>query len=241
MAENSSPSYLDLAQTWADLVSKVLGGMALVVAAWWTYTNFTVERTHDPTMEVTVTPTVQPLRGKQVLLNVDVYLKNIGKVAIAPRFPLSDQDRDLGLEVSIVEIEPLGPSSADPNLAAVDANSDELRWFDWTAGHGEPKRLIHKRNLLATNEDFCTGRYQLNPGVNYREPFACIVQRNKLYAIRARFWTDEGSVADLAYVDTFTSEEATPVVAAATAPTMPALLDPPAATATKSETENRLR
>jgi hypothetical protein len=47
------------------------------------------------------------------------------------------------------------------------------------------------------------GRYQLNPGVRYREPFACVVERDKLYAIRARFWTNDGSVADLVYVDTF--------------------------------------
>jgi hypothetical protein len=39
--------------------------------------------------------------------------------------------------------------------------------------------------------------------VKYREPFACVVGRDRLYAIRARFWTDEGSVADLVYVDTF--------------------------------------
>jgi hypothetical protein len=38
--------------------------------------------------------------------------------------------------------------------------------------------------------------------VRYREPFACIVERDKLYAIRARFWTAEGSVADLVYIDT---------------------------------------
>jgi hypothetical protein len=36
-----------------------------------------------------------------------------------------------------------------------------------------------------------------------REPFACVVGRDRLYAIRARFWTDRGSVADLVYVDTF--------------------------------------
>ena len=62
--------------------------------------------------------------------------------------------------------------------------------------------LLLKRNLLAANEDFVNHRYQLNPGVRYREPFACIVERDKLYAIRARFWTAEGSVADLVYIDT---------------------------------------
>jgi hypothetical protein len=30
-----------------------------------------------------------------------------------------------------------------------------------------------------------------------------VVERNRLYAIRARFWTDQGSVADLVYIDTF--------------------------------------
>jgi hypothetical protein len=62
---------------------------------------------------------------------------------------------------------------------------------------------LRKRNLLASNEDFANGCYQLNPGVRYREPFACIVEKDRLYAIRARFWTNEGSVADLVYVDTF--------------------------------------
>ena len=129
-------SALETAHLWADLASKVLGGMAIVVAAWWTYTNFTVERTHDPTMLVSMTPSVHALAGDQVLLNVDVL----------------------------------------------------------------------KRNLLAANEDYRHGRYQLNPGVRYREPFACVVERGKLYAIRARFWTAEGSVADLVYVDTCHAE-----------------------------------
>ena len=172
---------LQIAHLWADLFSKVIGGMALVVAAWWTYANFTVERTHDPTMEVSVVPSVHPLPG--------------------------DGDRDVGLEISIVEIKPLsavgeatesGPAGSDP----------EVPWFDWTSGDGDPRPILVKRNLLASNEDFRYGRYQLNPGVRYREPFACIIDRNKLYAIRARFWTEKGSVADLVYIDTFSGGDA---------------------------------
>lgn len=193
MPAGSSRSSLELAHLWADLVSKVLGGLAIVVAAWWTYTNFTVERTHDPTMEVSVVPSVHPLRDDRVLLNVDVFMKNVGKVAIVPKFPRTESDRDLGLEISIVEIRPLSPDDGD----------GQIPWFDWTSGGGGPKPLLQKRNLLASNEDFRTGRYQLNPGVKYREPFACVVDKDRLYAIRARFWTDEGSVADLVYVDTF--------------------------------------
>jgi len=201
---------LETAHLWADLVSKVLGGMAIVVAAWWTYTNFTVERTHDPTMLVSLTPTVHALGGDQVLLNCDVFMENIGKVAIKPRFAADETDRDVGLEISIVEIEPLRRASVKPppgdatlpDTATADADPD-VPWFDWTSGDGNPKPILLKRNLLAANEDFRHGRYQLNPGVKYREPFACVVERGRLYAIRARFWTDEGSVADLVYVDTF--------------------------------------
>ena len=83
-----------------------------------------------------------------------------------------------------------------------------MPWFDWTSGDGRPRPILAKHNLLASNEDFQQRRYQLNPGVRYREPFACIVDRNKLYAIRARFWTDEGSVADLVYVDTVRTADA---------------------------------
>jgi hypothetical protein len=202
---------LETAQLWADLVSKVLGGLAVLVAAWWTYTNFTVERTHDPTMVVTVSPSVHPLRGEQVLLNVDVFMENIGKVAIKPKFPRGDEDQDLGLEISIVELEPLHSGVAErpaggEESAAGDAER-EVPWFDWTAGAGNPRPLLHKRNLLAANEDFQHGRYQLNPGARYREPFACVVERSRLYAIRARFWTEEGSVADLAYINTFPTGE----------------------------------
>jgi len=201
---------LETAHLWADLVSKVLGGMAIVVAAWWTYTNFTVERTHDPTMLVSLTPTVHALGGDQVLLNCDVFMENIGKVAIKPRFATDETDRDVGLEISIVEIEPLRRGAVKPpsgtatlpDTAAADADPD-VPWFDWTSGDGNPKPILLKRNLLAANDDFRHGRYQLNPGVKYREPFACVVERGRLYAIRARFWTDEGSVADLVYVDTF--------------------------------------
>lgn len=203
MSERPARSRLEVAQVWVDLVSKVLGGLAVVVAAWWTYTNFTVERTHDPTMLVTVSPAVQPVEGGRVLLNVDVFMQNIGKVAIKPRFATAEDDRDVGLEISIVEIEPIEPDSAVKAAAATSADGQELPWFDWTAGGGSPRPLVLKRNLLASNEDFRQGRYQLNPGVRYREPFACIVDRDRLYAIRARFWTDEGSVADLVYVDTF--------------------------------------
>jgi hypothetical protein len=191
------------AHLWADLVSKVLGVVALMVAAWWTYTNFTVERTHDPTMEVSVEPVVHPLDGSRVLLNVDVFLRNAGKVAIVPRFPEGAEDRDVGLEISIVEIEPVVPADSPAGLPAEAGAEATVPWFDWTSGDGRPRAILHKRNLLASNEDYRLRRYQLNPGVRSREPFACVVERDRLYAIRARFWTDQGSVADLVYVDTF--------------------------------------
>jgi hypothetical protein len=203
MDQDSRLDRLELARLWADLVGKVLSGIALIVAAWWTYTNFTVERTHDPTMEVNVSPSVHPLRTDKVLLNVDIFLRNIGKVAIKPKFPRDANDQNLGLEISIVEIEPLSHGSTTAGQPAADAADPSVPWFDWTAGDGNPKPLLRKRNLLASNEDFGNGVYQLNPGVRYREPFACIVEKDRLYAIRARFWTNDGSVADLVYVDTF--------------------------------------
>jgi hypothetical protein len=198
------------AHLWADLVSKVLGVVALMVAAWWTYTNFTVERTHDPTMEVSVEPAVHPLDGRRVLLNVDVFLRNAGKVAIVPRFPAEAADRDVGLEISIVEIEPVVSAVSPPGPPAEVGAEATVPWFDWTSGDGRPRAILHKRNLLASNEDYRQRRYQLNPGVRSREPFACVVERDRLYAIRARFWTDEGSVADLVYVDTFQAGRAGP-------------------------------
>ena len=203
MEQDTRLDRLELARLWADLVGKVLSGIALIVAAWWTYTNFTVERTHDPTMEVNVSPSVHSLRSDKVLLNVDIFLRNIGKVAIKPKFPRGNNDQNLGLEISIVEIEPLSHGSTTVRQPAADAADPSVPWFDWTAGDGNPKPLLRKRNLLASNEDFANGCYQLNPGVRYREPFACIVEKDRLYAIRARFWTNEGSVADLVYVDTF--------------------------------------
>jgi hypothetical protein len=209
MSETRRRTRLETAHLWADFINKVLGGVALVVAAWWTYTNFTVERTHDPTMLVTLSPTVHTLAGDRVLLNVDVFMQNIGKVAIKPKFPHAKAEQDLGLEISIVELQPLGDTAgaaaatASATLTAAAAADPEIPWFDWTSGDGHPRPILHKRNLLASNEDFRQGRYQLNPGVKYREPFACVVDRDRLYAIRARFWTDEGSVADLVYVDTF--------------------------------------
>jgi len=203
MENDTRLNRLELARLWADLVGKVLSGIALIVAAWWTYTNFTVERTHDPTMEVNVSPSVHPLRGDDVLLNVDVFLRNIGKVAVKPKFPHKPDDQNLGLEISIVEIEPRGSGATVLQQPTADEAVPSVPWFDWTAGAGNPKPLLLKRNLLASNEDFSNGSYQLNPGVRYREPFACIVEKDRLYAIRARFWTREGSVADLVYVDTF--------------------------------------
>lgn len=190
---------LKTAHLWADLISKVLGAIALIAAGVWTYSNFTVERTHDPTMQVDIQPAVHPLQDGHVLLNVDVFLQNIGRVAIQPRFANDEaHTADLGLEISIVEIEaiPRGESGTP-------SERDERPWFDWTEGAGEPRAVFHKRNLLATNQDFQNRRYQLNPGVKYREPFACLVEKDKLYAVRARFWTDEGSIADLVYVHTF--------------------------------------
>ena len=192
---------LETAHLWADLVSKVLGAIALIAAGVWTYTNFTVERTHDPTMQVDIQPAVHVLQDNHVLLNVDVFLQNIGRVAIHPRFADDKtQSADLGLEISIVEIE------AIPGSQSL-SGSEERQWFDWTEGAGEPKAMFHKKNLLATNEDFRKRRYQLNPGVRYREPFACLVEKDKLYAVRARFWTDEGSIADLVYVHTFAADK----------------------------------
>ena len=200
MPASASPTRLERAHLWAELVSKLLGAIGIVVAAWWTYTNFTVERTHDPTMEVTVSPAVSPLPQGKALLNVDVLLKNVGKVAITPRYAQEHESRDVGLEISIVEIAPFARKGDN---SASEESEPTVPWFDWNAGDGSPRPIVHKRNLLASNEDFRAGRYQLNPGVQYREPFACVVEPDKLYAIRARFWTDEGSVADLVYIDTF--------------------------------------
>lgn len=192
---------LETAHLWADLVSKVLGAIALVAAGIWTYTNFTVERTHDPTMQVDIQPQVHVLQNEHVLLNVDVFLQNIGRVAIQPRFAADETlSSDLGLEISIVEIEAIS--------GAGESGAAEHSWFDWTDGAGAPRSVFHKKNLLATNEDFRNRRYQLNPGVRYREPFACLVEKDKLYAVRARFWTDKGSIADLVYVHTFAPDKA---------------------------------
>jgi hypothetical protein len=199
MSEPAQLTRLERAHLCSELVSKVLGAVALIVAAWWTYSNFTVERTHDPTMEVTVAPTVAPLPDGAMLLNVDVVLRNVGKVAITPRYVTAADTKDAGLEISIVEL----------SRVAGDAATAAVPWYDWNEADGDPRFVVRKRNLLATNEDFKNGRYRLNPGVRYREPFACVVQPNRIYAIRARFWTDEGSVADIVYVDTFNASGAT--------------------------------
>ncbi len=197
MPESSKLALLERAHLWTELISKLVGAVAIVVAAWWTYTNFTVERTHDPTLEVTVVPSVAPLPDGRVLLNVDVVLRNVGKVAIAPRFTSDADSEDSGLEVSIVEMVPGAPGDG----------ATVVPWFDWTEGDGDPRFIVQKRNLLATNEDFRNKRYQLNPGVRYREPFACIVRSGRIYAVRARFWTEEGSVVDLAYINTCIADD----------------------------------
>ena len=215
MAIPSRRTPLEVAHLWVDLVSKVLGGLAVIVAAWWTYTNFTVERTHDPTLEVTIEPHVRPVDDRHVLLSVDVFLRNVGKVAVAPRYAREAGQEDAGLEISMVSLEPLRAST--PNTSEVDGDPD-VPWFDWTSGDGAPEAILRKRNLLASNEDYRQRRYQLNPGVRYREPFACIVERGKVYAIRARFWTDDGSVADLVYVDTIDAGPSAPANAVAPPP-----------------------
>ena len=146
-----------------------------------------------------MSPRASALPDGTVLLNVDVLLRNVGKVAIMPRFGGDAAERDRGLQISIAESSP----SARDDGAAPSPDEPTVAWFDWSYGDGRPRPIMHKRNLLATNKDFHAGRCQLNPGVQYREPLACIVDPDRIYAIRARFWTDEGSVADLVYVDTF--------------------------------------
>src|SRR5689334_6507321 len=123
---------LEVAQLWADLVSKVLGAVALVAAGVWTYTNFTVERTHDPTMQIDIEPAVREVAGGRVLLNVDVMLQNVGRVAITPRFPADQSTSDLGLEISIVEMD-----TGTENTVAT-----ETPWFDWTDGAGQPRAVL---------------------------------------------------------------------------------------------------
>jgi len=109
-----------------------------------TYTNFTVERTHDPTMEVSVEPSVHSLDGSRVLLNVDVFLRNAGKVAIMPRFSGGENDRDVGLEISIVEIEPaIQPepqAKAQEEMPAKAGQDPTVPWFDWTSGDGRVRK-----------------------------------------------------------------------------------------------------
>ena len=148
MDQDARWNRLELARLWADLVGKVLSGIALVVAAWWTYMNFTVERTHDPTMEVNVSPSVHPLHGSDVLLNVDVFLRNIGKVAIKPKFPRKDNDQNLGLEISIVEIEPLGRGPVAASQPTADGRAFPFAREVSPHDHGVADRVVFCRRHL---------------------------------------------------------------------------------------------
>jgi hypothetical protein len=172
-----------------DGASKIISTAAILVGAWWAYRQFYVHREDAHNLIVELKPRIVATDTGSPVLIADVYLTNIGKVAIWPAQPKTVTSGE-GCELSVIEY-------SDPSKG----QSDDLPIIDYDRGGGRVVRRLTKHNLLSHYAAYAHGNYVLNPGSKYHETSAIPVSRGKLYCLRVRFFTQEGwTSADFAYV-----------------------------------------
>ncbi|KGS31165.1 hypothetical protein [Burkholderia pseudomallei] len=147
---------LDKVKPWAEFALTCASLIAIPVAGWWAYHNFSVENTHEINPNISVSADVQPYDEDRRLLVVHVRPKNVGKVPI---------ELDGGKSGDIdVEVKVLPRKLPD--------------------GHLDPAKLPVKfpaRNIVSRFD----GGYVLEPGIDYNEIETFVVPKDATYIVRA--------------------------------------------------------
>lgn len=147
---------LEKVKLWAEFALTCASLIALPVAGWWAYHNFSVEDTHETNPNISVSADVLPYDDDRRLLVVHVRPKNAGKVPI---------ELDGGKKGDIdVEVKVLPPKL--PN------------------GHLDPDKLPVKfpaSNIVSGYK----GGYVMEPGIDYDEIETFVVPKGATYIVRA--------------------------------------------------------
>ncbi len=147
---------LEKAKLWAEIALTCTSLIAIPVAGWWAYHNFSVEDTHEANPNISVSADVLPYDDDRRLLVVHVRPKNVGKVPI---------ELDGGTKGDIdVEIKALPPKLPDGRF-----DSDKL-----------PIKFSAK-NIVSKY----AGGYVMEPGIDYDEIEVFVVPRKTTYIVRA--------------------------------------------------------
>jgi len=181
----------------ADMTSKWAQVAALIAGALLWYFTFYTEQPHKDNIDIVIESSIDPIDDEHCLVTITCVIKNIGRLTVTPLFLGEGRSRNgdkdpkrEGLAISIVEYPELIPRCGN-----------DLKLIDWTHGSPKPTELIDRQNLLTTSYAYQGRLWDIPPGVTYREPFAFVASRKKLYGVFARFWSSHfNSFADQKYI-----------------------------------------
>jgi hypothetical protein len=156
---------VEKAKTWAEFLLAVVSIVAIPVAAWWAYTNFTEEDTHALNPNITVSAETLPYDDDRSILVVHSRPKNVGKVP----FVLFDEQLNPKGYLSITI------KSYPDGLSNGIADGDAL------------PTVFEAKNVAPTY-----GAYILEPGIDYDELHTFIVPNGKTYMIQTQIGGYEG-------------------------------------------------
>lgn len=181
-----------------ELLSKAAGIIALVVGAWWTYSQFTIHRENAENVNITLEPKVVAEGTDAPLILANVALDNIGKVPVrAGRYNKEHE----GLELTVIEYK-------NPKKGI----GQNKQVIDWELGGDAPPSSewpVVAYNMIGEYTAYKNGNYNLNPGSKCKESVAIPAKPGKLYLLRVRFFSESGwSTSDLAYIYTSTATAA---------------------------------
>ncbi len=175
-----------------EAISKFAGIIALIVGAWWTYSQFTIHRENAENVNVSIDPKVIAESSSNPIILANVTIENVGKVAVrAGKY----NDEHEGLELTVIEYK--------NHAKGIGQNKQVI---DWELGGDAPPSNdwpVVGYNMISQYKAYKDGNYNLNPGSKFKESVAVPAKHEKLYLLRVRFFSDSGwSTSDLAYIYT---------------------------------------
>jgi hypothetical protein len=150
---------LEKVKPWAEFALTCASLLAIPVAGWWAYHNFSVEDTDEVNPNISVSADVLPYDSDRRLLIVHVKPKNVGKVP----FEL-DGGKQGDIDVLVKVIPPKMDSGH------IDADKLSLPPPNFTA-----------RDIVSRYK----GGYVLEPGIEYDEIETFVVPKGTTYLISA--------------------------------------------------------
>jgi hypothetical protein len=171
-----------LAQIRGDILQKILGSTALLIAAGWALVHFVLKRTNEAALKIDMTTPRTIVDQGRVILVSEVVLENIGGVRIGakPRryrtktlLPAYQHERYEVLDFSVsMLIRPL-PKTGYAQMATKEVGEQRgtLDWFGEFDGNLKPRDLVAEINLIDSYEvDDTEVNFWMEPAEVYHLP-----------------------------------------------------------------------